>query len=234
MKRIRCIVQVVLLCMSLITSVLSAQIPGDTIPVDDPTTLDLTPGTTTPFDPGRFSPDLLEIPLVPYIPPVHVEPVRPYEPLIPSTGKTVVDPKNPGIPTVNNKYTIGSISGSLTVNGVGAAEYSIPIEAPVGGPLMPGLSLVYNSQNATNGIAGYGVSLSGLSAITRGEKSIFNNKGEIAGITYSETDNLFLDGKRLILANGLPCQEGAVYCIEGDPYTKVTAHGQYSDNNTTT
>ena len=49
-----------------------------------------------------------------------------------------------------------------------------------------------------------------------------------------ETDNLFLDGKRLILISGMPCQEGALYCIEGDPYTKVTAHGQYSTSNATT
>ena len=148
--------------------------------------------------------------------------------------KTFMDPKNPVIPTVDNKYDVGSIDGSLNVNGLGAAEFTIQIEAPLAGPLMPSLSLTYNSQNATNGVAGYGVSLSGLSAITRGEKNIFNNNKEIAGITYSETDDLFLDGKRLILVSGLPCQEGAMYCIEGDPYTKITAHGQYNGSNVTT
>ncbi len=229
MKRIRHIGQVAILCLSIITSAVSAQTPCDSIPDEDPSTLDGTPETLTPINPGVVRPGGIEIPLVPYIPPPIVEPNNPFIPIFSKDDKIVVNPLNPGIPVVDNKYTPGAVAGSLTVNGVGAAEYVVPIEAPNGGPLMPGLSLAYNSQNATNGIAGYGVSLSGLSAITRGEKSSFNNNKEIAGITYSVTDNLFLDGKRLILVSGLPCQEGALYCIEGDPYTKVTAHGLYSN-----
>ncbi len=239
MKRVLFIVPVLLMLASLFTSVVSAQIPCDTIPIEDTSTVntsspDGTAETNITLNPSPFLPDDLMIPLQPYIPSPPVEPLYPLIPFEPSIEKTVIDPKNPGIPTVDNKYSLGSIGGSLTVNGLGAAEYTIPIEMPNGGPLIPKLSLAYNSQNATNGIAGYGVSLSGLSAITRGEKSLFNNNEVIAGITYSETDNLFLDGKRLILISGLPCQEGSLYCIEGDPYTKVTAHGQYSTGNATT
>ncbi len=234
MKRNHYLIQVVLISLSLITSVVSAQIPCDTIPIENMSTSDETMGTNTSMIPQPFTPDNLIIPVQPYLPSPPLEPTYPLLPYVPSTEKTVIDPKNPEIPVVDNEYTLGSIAGSLTVNGLGAAEYMLPIEAPDGGPLMPSLSLVYNSQNATNGIAGYGISLSGLSAITRGEKRIIKYNDDLAGITYSETDNLFLDGKRLILISGYPCQEGALYCIEGDPYTKVTAHGQYTTGNVTT
>lgn len=234
MKRAHCLVYVLSISLTLITSVVSAQIPCDSIIIEDTSTPDGTNGSDTYLDPHEFLLDNLTIPVQPYLPSLPLEPAIPMLPFTPDSEKIFIDPNKPGIPTVENQYSLGSIAGSLSVNGLGAAEYTLPIDAPAGGPLNPKLCLVYNSQNATNGIAGYGISLTGLSAITRGEKSIFNNKGEVAGITYSETDNLFLDGKRLILVSGSPCQEGAVYCIEGDPYTKVTAHGRYSTDNVTT
>lgn len=232
MRILRNLVQVILTSLSLCISVASAQTPCDSIdivdPIENPQNIDQTQDNTLPSESDIFISDKLIIPVDPYIPPVPVEPPIPLDPIIPSGDKLVIDidPTDPGIPTNNNKYTLGSVSGTLTVNGLGAAEFAVPIEAPVAGPLIPNLSLVYNSQNATNGLAGYGITLSGLSSITRGEKSIFNNNGSIAGITYTNTDNLFLDGKRLILESGTHCLEGAVYCIEGDPFTKITAHTQ--------
>jgi RHS repeat-associated protein len=58
--------------------------------------------------------------------------------------------------------------------------------------------------------------------------------GSQAGVTYTASDNLFLDGKRLILQSGTPGQEGAAYTVEGDPFTKVVVHGNYSNSTTTT
>ena len=146
----------------------------------------------------------------------------------------VVDPENPYLPDVAKGYDVGSIQGSLGVSSTGAAEYTIPIEQPDGGSLCPGIALTYNSQNSSVGLAGYGVTLSGLSSITRGERSLFDNNGVAGGVTYTEEDNLYLDGKRLVLQSGSACQEGAIYCLEGDPYTKIITHGSYSPTTATT
>ena len=150
-----------------------------------------------------------------------------------SSSTPTVDPLHPDIPSVSNGYAVGSIAGGLTVNGMGAAEYNLPIECPNGGSLNPQIALVYSSQSAGYGLAGYSFSVSGVSAITRGKKDLFHN-GEVSGVTYTSNDNLFLDGKRLILQSGTACQDGAVYCLEGDPYTKVVVHGTYSDNTANT
>lgn len=144
-----------------------------------------------------------------------------------------IDPSDPEIPTVNSNYAVGATKGALSVNGMGATEYSLPIKCPDGGGLTPQVNLVYNSQNAGYGLAGYGFTVSGCSSITRGKKTLFSN-GSTAGVTYTASDDLFLDGKRLILLTGSACQEGATYCLEGDPYTKITAHGTYSGNTATT
>lgn len=145
-----------------------------------------------------------------------------------------VDPLKPDIPFGSSRYSVGTSKGNLTVNRAGAAEYNLLIECPAGGSLTPQISLAYSSQNMSYGVAGYGVGISGLSSITRGEKTLFNNNGSIAGVTYTASDNLYLDGKRLILLSGSPSQEGAEYCIEGDPYTRVMAHGTYTTSLATT
>lgn len=150
----------------------------------------------------------------------------------PPTPPTV-DPEHPDIPTVENNYAVGSPAGELTVNGTGAAQYQLPIECPNGGSLNPQIALMYNSQSAGYGMAGYGFTITGISSITRGGKTLFHNN-EVSGVTYTAEDNLYLDGKRLVLQSGSSCQEGAEYCLEGDPYTKVIAHGAYNDNTANT
>ena len=55
-----------------------------------------------------------------------------------------------------------------------------------------------------------------------------------AGITYTASDNFYLDGKRLILQSGTSGQNGATYTVEGDPFTKVVVHGNYSNSTATT
>lgn len=135
-----------------------------------------------------------------------------------------VDPANPGIPEVDNDYAVGATAGSLSVSNTGAAVYNIDIACPYGGYLTPLVQLSYNSQDASYGLAGYGITISGFSSITRGMKTPFNNDGVAAGVTMTATDNLFLDGRLMVLVSGNPYEDGATYCLEGDPHTTITAH----------
>ena len=114
--------------------------------------------------------------------------------------------------------------GSLSVSPLGAAVYTLPLEVPAGsGGLQPSLSLVYNSQSG-NGVAGWGCSIGGLSAITRGPKDIYHD-GIPSGLTHGASDAYYLDGKRLLLASGSEGVQGAVYHPEDDPFTTVTVGG---------
>ena len=164
----------------------------------------------------------------PYNPPDPDVPDHPDEPPTPT-----VDPTHPDIPTVSNSYAVGTPVGNLTVNGTGAAEYCLTIKCPNGGNLNPQIALAYNSQSNGYGLAGYGFSVTGMSCITRGKKTLFHNN-EVGGVTYTASDNFFLDGKLLIILSGNACQEGATYCLQGDPYTKVIVHGVYNNSTTTT
>lgn len=176
-----------------------------------------------PWEPGEPG-----IPINPKDPINPKIPIEPFEPNKPLDITPTVDPANPNIPSVSNSYAVGSPAGSLMVNGSGAATYNLAISCPNGGSLNPQIGLAYSSQNGGYGLAGYGFTVTGISAITRGEKTLFNNNGSVKGLTYTRDDNLFLDGKRLILLSGTPCYEGATYCLEGDPHTKITAHGTYN------
>jgi hypothetical protein len=117
----------------------------------------------------------------------------------------------------------GSIAGSFNVSATGAATYTIPIEVPPGvGGMQPSMAITYNSQSG-NGIAGWGCNLSGVSAITRAPKSIYYD-GTAKGLTHSMNEAYLLDGQRLILYSGTAGNDGAVYYLESDPFTKVTVH----------
>lgn len=128
--------------------------------------------------------------------------------------------------------SVGSMGGSFAVSPMGGATYSIPIEVPMGvGGLRPSIGIVYNSQSGY-GLCGYGATLSGMSAITRGTKDIYYD-GTTKGMNYLAGDALYLDGTRLILISGTPGQDGATYALESDPFARVIAHGtcsQTSDN----
>lgn len=121
----------------------------------------------------------------------------------------------------------GGIRGSFNVAETGAVTYSVPIEVPQGvGGMQPNLSIVYNSQ-AGNGVVGWGCNLSGTSVITRAPKDIYHD-GSSKGLTYLADDAYYLDGKRLIYVSGTAGQEGAIYNLESDPFTKIIVHGTYN------
>ncbi len=119
---------------------------------------------------------------------------------------------------------VGSINGALTVNDMGAAVYSMTFDAPNGGRMTPKIGLAYSSQSSGYGIAGYGIDVTGISVITSGGRDMFHN-GKVRGANYDKDSNFYLDGKRLVLQEGEDGEDGTLYAPEGDPYTKVTLHG---------
>ncbi len=123
---------------------------------------------------------------------------------------------------------VGTPNGNFSVSPLGGATYSVAIDCPHGvNSVEPQLSLTYNSQSGY-GLAGYGISLSGLSAIIRGQRDLFHDN-HTKGTLYNNTDPLYLDGKRL-LWDSLYYYNGTVFTIEGDPYTEVIVHGTYDDS----
>jgi len=92
------------------------------------------------------------------------------------------------------------VAGIPIVSGIsptGARTYSIPIATAPGYGLTPQISLQYNSQGS-NGIAGYGWSIGGLSSITVSGKSPYYDGGWAAPDPSSSDAVWSLDGVRLV------------------------------------
>ncbi|MHB8405745.1 MAG: PKD domain-containing protein, partial [Gammaproteobacteria bacterium] len=99
-------------------------------------------------------------------------------------------------PAQASTLVVGTIPGSFGVTPTGAATYAVPIAVPRGsGGLTPSIGLIYNSQSG-EGAAGYGWTLSGLSAITRCPKTI-DDDGVTQAVQLNVNDDYCLDGQRL-------------------------------------
>lgn len=122
--------------------------------------------------------------------------------------------------------------GKIEVNAGGQLQYTLPIDLPHGVKnVSPNISLIYLS-NSNNGIAGYGWTISGLTAITRTGKSI-ERDGEIKGIQLDYSDTYSFNGQRLILAPESPAaygQDGATYVTEKFSAIKIKSLGTYPAN----
>ena len=131
-----------------------------------------------------------------------------------------------------DSHSVGSPTGSLSTSETGGAVYSVAIDVPQGLPqATPQINLSYNSQ-AGNGIAGFGCNIGGLSVITRNARSIYYD--DVAkGIDYSADDAFYLDGQRMILLDRPEGADTALYCLETDPFTKITLHGATGVNGST-
>ena len=157
----------------------------------------------------------------------------------PVPSDSIDDPITPGWPDTPIDTTIihpfnphaipfyGALSGQFAVSATGGATYSVPIEVPPGiGGTQPQVSIVYNSQSGLGNV-GWGCNVAASSSITRGMKDIFHD-GTAKGMTYAADDAYYLDGRRLILAEGTEGAVGCVYHPEGDPFTDATVRqGQY-------
>ena len=95
---------------------------------------------------------------------------------------------------------VGSLGGSLSVGGDGAANYVVPIKLPRGsGGFGPQLTINYSS-NGGNGLLGLGFSLAGFQSITRGKGHRIKDGylPEEYKPIFSEQDRYFLDGELLV------------------------------------
>ena len=90
-----------------------------------------------------------------------------------------------------------SIPCTRSVSPSGGMTYNVPIATASGLKNVPQLSLAYNSQGG-EGLAGYGWDLSGLSAITVTNKTVYYDGGMYAADADSEYAVYCLDGVRLV------------------------------------
>ena len=112
---------------------------------------------------------------------------------------------------------VGAIPGHFAVSPSGAATYTIPIQVPPGiNGMQPIIALVYNSQTG-NGIAGWGWSIAGKSAISRTGSTLFHD-GVIAPIQLNSQDNFMLDGQRLMRVAVVPYIE---YRTEIETFSRI-------------
>ncbi|RCW31946.1 RHS repeat-associated core domain-containing protein, partial [Marinilabilia salmonicolor] len=99
--------------------------------------------------------------------------------------------------TIDESKAVGSIPIVSGTSPSGSATYQVPLKVYPGPKgIQPQLALVYNS-SGSNGPLGMGWNISGISKITRINKSLhYDNKVE--GITRGKDDAFVLDGMRLI------------------------------------
>ncbi|MBJ7540075.1 hypothetical protein I8J31_20625, partial [Marinomonas sp. C1424] len=117
------------------------------------------------------------------------------------------------------------MQGKFSVNGHGAATYSIGIAVPPGiGGLEPILSLEYNSQSKS-GPLGMGWSYGGLQSISRcGQSKLLEGDDFTPGIHFTNDDRYCLNGERLI-TDGTYGANGTTYVTETDKWVKVQSVG---------
>lgn len=113
----------------------------------------------------------------------------------------------------------GSYMGAFSVSPMGAAQYSVPLQVPVGiNGMQPQLALAYNSAGGED-IAGYGWSLSGMSSILPCPKM------SVIGQKSSTNDGFCLNGQALVVISGQYGAAGSEYRSELDSFSKIVATG---------
>jgi RHS repeat-associated protein len=118
----------------------------------------------------------------------------------------------------------GRTPGEFGVTHSGAATYRIPLWTPPGiGDVDLDLALVYNSRGG-NGTLGMGWSLTGLSSISRCNRTVAQD-GAADGVTGMPADRFCLDGMQLKLTSGTYGAAGSVYATETETYARIVASG---------
>ncbi len=118
----------------------------------------------------------------------------------------------------------GRTAGTFGVTNSGAASYTIPIWTPPGVATVDlKLALNYSSRGG-NGVLGQGWSISGLSAISRCNKTLAQD-GVPAAVTNTTSDRFCLDGQQLKLVSGTYGASGSVYATEVESFSRIVASG---------
>ncbi|WP_293634471.1 FG-GAP-like repeat-containing protein [Shewanella sp. CG12_big_fil_rev_8_21_14_0_65_47_15] len=118
-----------------------------------------------------------------------------------------------------------ALTGAFRVNEMGAATYSLPIDAAPGrGGMKPSVAIAYSS-SGSDGYLGLGWGIQAASAINRCPKTI-EQDGFLQGVQLTDTDSFCLDGQRLILVSGQNGTDGAEYRKEIDDASLITVLGR--------
>lgn len=125
-------------------------------------------------------------------------------------------------PTVNAAH--GRTAGITSVSDDGAFNYTIPIFTPPGPRgIQPSVALSYSS-NGGVGYVGRGWAISGLSAITRCNKTVAQD-GAAAKVSLVAADAYCLDGNRLMLQSGTGTygQNNSEWATEISDFSRIKA-----------
>ena len=124
---------------------------------------------------------------------------------------------------------VGSLGGDASVNPMGMATYSIPIDVVPGTKgIQPNLAIVYNSSSG-RGYLGCNWHLSGISSITRVQRTQYPD-GSIGTVNLDGNDRYALDGAKLMkLSGGDYATTNAKYGTEIENFTRVTLKGTPND-----
>ncbi len=118
----------------------------------------------------------------------------------------------------------GTTPAEFSVAPSGAATYNVPITVPPGvRDITPDIGLSFNSQ-VSNGLAGWGWNISGLSSISRVSSTHFHDE-QIDGVDFDENDRFAMDGKRLLLKSGTYGAADSEYVTEVYSNIKIKAYG---------
>lgn len=133
---------------------------------------------------------------------------------------------NPYGTTAPDGKSFHDTKGNIEVNGAGQLQFTLPIALPPGvKSIAPQINLMYTS-GSSNGIAGYGWNISGLTSISRTGKTI-DKDAEAKGIQMDYSDYYSFNGQRLILKSGEYGKDGAEYVTEKYSNLKIKSVGTY-------
>lgn len=134
---------------------------------------------------------------------------------------------NPSGTTETTTNRFHDTKGDIDVTAAGQLQFNLPIALPPGvKSVAPQINLVYTSGSG-NGIAGYGFTLSGVTAISRVGKNI-EKDGVVKGIQLDYSDFYSFNGQRLILKSGEYGKNGAEYVTEKYSNVKIKSVGNNS------
>ncbi|TKG90729.1 hypothetical protein EYV94_22970 [Puteibacter caeruleilacunae] len=145
--------------------------------------------------------------------------------IVAPTFSTVVSNTPPLINdrTLNTSLHVGTIEGVFDVNRMGGATYSIPITVPDGpNGINPNISLNYSSNNS-EGLAGFGWNIGGVSCIERGPQTVYYD-GVSKAISMSYDDRFYVDGQRLVAISGVYGQDNTEYRTEQDIISRFKSY----------